>query len=77
LRGIPLDQAETELREAGVVPAERSVAWAAAGDLPDIDVDLDALDDDLDAADGERDPALASGIQHELQIWDWRTFTSP
>lgn len=51
LRGVPLDQAEAELREAGVVPAEQPVTWAAAGDLPDVDVDLDALGDD------EQDPA--------------------
>lgn len=58
LRGVPVDQAEAELREAGIVPAEQAVVWAAAGDLPDVDVDLEALDDDLNAADNEQDPAL-------------------
>jgi Zn-dependent peptidase ImmA (M78 family) len=58
LRGVPLDQAEAELREAGVVPAEQAVTWAAAGDLPDTDVDLEALDDALNAADDEQDPGV-------------------
>lgn len=31
------------------MPAKQAAVWAAAGDLPDMDVDLDALDDDLDA----------------------------
>ena len=45
LRGIALDEAEMELREAGVVPNEPIVAWADAGDLPYVDVDLSDLDD--------------------------------
>jgi hypothetical protein len=57
LRSIPLDQVEEELREAGVVPAERPVAWTAASDLPDVDVDLSELDGDLDGPD-EQDLAV-------------------
>lgn len=57
LRSIPLDQVEEELREAGIVSTERPVAWAAASDLPDVDLDLSGLDDDLDAPDDEQDLA--------------------
>jgi Zn-dependent peptidase ImmA (M78 family) len=45
LRGISLEEAEAELREAGVVPREPTVAWADANELPDVDVDLSDLDD--------------------------------
>lgn len=47
LRGIPLDEAEQELREAGVASAEQTVAWADPSDLPDADVDLTALEESL------------------------------
>lgn len=47
LRGLPLNQVETELREANVVPAELHNAWAAASDLPDVDVDLSDLEDGM------------------------------
>jgi Zn-dependent peptidase ImmA (M78 family) len=53
LRGISLEAAEADLREAGVVPAERPVAWADPTELPDVHVDLAALDEDLDAAERE------------------------
>jgi hypothetical protein len=63
LRGITLEAAEADLREAGVVPAERAVAWADPTELPDMHVDLAALDEDLNAPDddgqataAERDP---------------------
>lgn len=49
LRGITLEAAESDLREAGIVPAERPVAWADPAELPDVHVDLDALDEDLNA----------------------------
>jgi Zn-dependent peptidase ImmA (M78 family) len=55
LRSITLDAAEAELREAGVVPAERPVAWADPTELPDVQVDLAALDEDLDAPDDRQD----------------------
>jgi len=45
LRGITLEEAETELREAGVVATEPTVAWADANDLPAVDVDLSDLPD--------------------------------
>ncbi|MFV2196835.1 ImmA/IrrE family metallo-endopeptidase [Nocardiopsis sp. LOL_012] len=51
LRGITRQEAEAELREAGVVPAERPLAWADPTELPDADVDLTALDTALDGPD--------------------------
>jgi hypothetical protein len=48
VRGIAVDVAEAELREAGVLPAERPVAWAGPAHLPDVQVDLAALDEDLE-----------------------------
>lgn len=53
LRGITLEAAEADLREAGVVPAERAVAWADPTELPDMHVDLAALDEDLNAPDDD------------------------
>ena len=53
LRGITLEAAEADLREAGVVPAERAVAWADPTELPDVHVDLAALDEDLNAPDDD------------------------
>lgn len=46
LRGISLDEVELELREAGVVAKQPTVAWAAADDLPEVDLDLSKLDGD-------------------------------
>lgn len=54
LRGIPLEAIESELREAGVVPAERPVRWADATELPDVQVDLAALDEDLNNAEADK-----------------------
>jgi hypothetical protein len=51
LRGISLEAIEEELREAGVNPAERPIAWAEPADLPYVNVDLAALDEDLSATD--------------------------
>ncbi|WP_329005223.1 XRE family transcriptional regulator [Kribbella sp. NBC_00709] len=45
LRGISLDDVELELREADVVPHQPTVAWTAADDLPEVDIDLSDLDD--------------------------------
>ncbi|HWE90437.1 MAG TPA: ImmA/IrrE family metallo-endopeptidase, partial [Pseudonocardiaceae bacterium] len=63
LRGITLEAAEADLREAGVVPVERPIPWTEAAELPDVRVDLAALDEDLNAPDDdghravtERDP---------------------
>jgi Zn-dependent peptidase ImmA (M78 family) len=55
LRGITLEAAEAELREAGVVPAKRLVTWAEHTELPDVQVDLAALDEDLNAPDDLQD----------------------
>jgi Zn-dependent peptidase ImmA (M78 family) len=55
LRGIAVEVAEAELREAGVVPAEHVVAWTDAAELPDVQVDLAALDEDLEAPDEPQD----------------------
>lgn len=54
LRGIPLEVAEADLREAGIVPVDQSVAWAAPEGLPETSVDWAALDADLAVPD---DPA--------------------
>jgi Zn-dependent peptidase ImmA (M78 family) len=55
LRGITLETAEAELREAGVVPAERPVTWADPADLPEVQVDWVALDEDLNAPDDDQE----------------------
>jgi Zn-dependent peptidase ImmA (M78 family) len=47
LRGITPHDAATELREAGISPAQHTVTWAEPGELPDVQVDLSALDDTL------------------------------
>ena len=51
LRGISLEALVEELSEAGVIPAERPIAWADPAELPEVDVDLTALDEDLAAVD--------------------------
>lgn len=53
LRGITLEAAEADLREAGVVPLEQPIAWADPAELPDVHVDLTALDEDLNAPDDD------------------------
>lgn len=53
LRGIPLDRAEADLREAGVTPGEPTVAWAEPSDIPDVHVDLSDLDDTPAAPEGD------------------------
>jgi Zn-dependent peptidase ImmA (M78 family) len=55
LRGIPLAQAESELRDAGVVPVPLSITWADHSELPEADVDLAALEEALNAADDDID----------------------
>lgn len=45
LRGVTVQEAEDDLRKADVVPAEPSMAWTDAGDLPDVDVDLSDLEE--------------------------------
>jgi Zn-dependent peptidase ImmA (M78 family) len=49
LRGLPLETVESELRQAGVVQAERPVMWADPHDVPEPLVDLAALDEDVEA----------------------------
>jgi Zn-dependent peptidase ImmA (M78 family) len=53
LRGISVESLMEEFGEAGVAPAERPIAWAHPGELPDVEVDLAALDADLAAADDD------------------------
>lgn len=53
LRGITLEAAEADLREAGVVPVEQPIAWADPAELPDVHVDLAALDEVLNAPDDD------------------------
>jgi Zn-dependent peptidase ImmA (M78 family) len=57
LRGIPPDSVATELREAGIFPAQHPIRWADPGELPEVQVDLSALDDTLNATDEGLDPA--------------------
>jgi hypothetical protein len=52
LRGIPAEVAATELREAGVFPAQHPVPWADPAALPDVDVDLTALSEVVGAPGG-------------------------
>jgi Zn-dependent peptidase ImmA (M78 family) len=59
LRSISLEAAEAGLREAGIVPADRAVAWADPTELPDMHVDLAALDEDLNAPDDDGQAAAA------------------
>lgn len=56
LRGIPAETAEADLREAGIVPAARPIAWADPAELPDVPVDWAALDADLNAPDDPQHP---------------------
>ena len=51
VRGIPAESAASELREAGVFPAQHPVTWADPAELPDVNVDLAALDKALSAGD--------------------------
>jgi Zn-dependent peptidase ImmA (M78 family) len=53
LRGISVEALMNELGEAGVTPAERPIAWADPGELPEVEIDLAALDADLAAADDD------------------------
>ena len=53
LRGISVEALMDEFGEAGVTPAQRPIAWADPGDLPDVEVDLAALDADLAATDDD------------------------
>jgi Zn-dependent peptidase ImmA (M78 family) len=59
LRGIPLEAAQEELREAGIEPAGHPLAWSDAAELPDVEVDLAALDATLDGPGGESDVPAA------------------
>lgn len=62
LRGITLEAAEADLREAGVAPVQRAIAWADPAELPDVHVDLAALDEALSAPDDD-DGHLAEGTE--------------
>lgn len=55
LRGITLQAAQADLREAGVVPAQRAIAWAETAGSPDVQLDLAALDEALNAPDNAPD----------------------
>lgn len=63
LRGITLEAAEADLREAGVVPVQRAIAWADPAELPDVHVDLAALDEALSAPDDDDDHHTAEGSE--------------
>jgi Zn-dependent peptidase ImmA (M78 family) len=64
LRGVTPENAASELREAGIYPAQRPVTWADPRELPDVRVDLDALDKALAAAD---DPLATAPPQRPLR----------
>lgn len=53
LRGLTRDEAEQELREAGVGPADPSATWTDHVALPEPEVDLSALDEVLDTPDDD------------------------
>lgn len=53
LRGISSEAAIAELREAGIDPSKREIAWADPSDLPIVDVDLAALEEDLSSTDDD------------------------
>lgn len=53
LRGITVEDAQDELREAGIEPVRRAIAWTDAAELPDVDVDLSSLDEALGASGDE------------------------
>lgn len=53
LRGITLEAAEADLREADIMPAEHPIEWADPAELPDVQIDLVALDEDLNAPDDD------------------------
>lgn len=59
LRGITLEAAEADLREAGIVPLQRPIAWADPAGLPDVHVDLATLDKALNAPDHADSPHAA------------------
>lgn len=60
LRGIPIEEADAELRDAGIVPVENPTVWADPSALPDVQVDWAALDEDLAVPD---DPERPTGIE--------------
>lgn len=51
LRGVTLEAAETELREAGIERINRPIPWVDPAELPDVQVDLALFDEDLNAAE--------------------------
>jgi Zn-dependent peptidase ImmA (M78 family) len=53
LRGIAVEAAVTELREAGIEPANMEIRWADPAELPDVQVDMAALDAALNAAEND------------------------
>lgn len=55
VRGTTVDEVETELHQAGIVPTTPPVQWASSTDLPEVNVDLGALDADLDSPDEDSD----------------------
>jgi hypothetical protein len=63
MRGIALETAEAELREAGVVPAERPVTWADPAELPKVQVDWAALDEDLNAPEDHQDTTAQTEVR--------------
>lgn len=51
LRGLSAAQVKAELAEAGLVPQQRSPAWAEPDELPDVEVDTSDLDEPSSSTD--------------------------
>lgn len=47
LRGVSVDTVESDLQDAGVVPAAEPVVWTAAAALPEVDIDRAELNAEL------------------------------
>ncbi|MEU5905361.1 ImmA/IrrE family metallo-endopeptidase [Micromonospora sp. NPDC047467] len=62
LRGIAAEAAEAELRDAGVVPVDRPIAWLDAAELPGVPIDMAALDADLSEPDNPPDRGIEADI---------------
>jgi Zn-dependent peptidase ImmA (M78 family) len=53
LRGVTVAEAEAELHEADISPAESETVWAEADDLPEVDVDMADLAETLGIPSGD------------------------
>lgn len=63
LRGVTTESAETELREAGIIPALQPVTWVGPEELPEAQVDLTDLDKDLNVTTDRFDTAVEPDVR--------------